>query len=316
VVRQRSAKPLSAGSIPAVASNSVALRTPPAFSYVSTVESHGWFKLAPFRWDGRVLARPEVIDGRVVDVEITWRPGSIRAAWKAPEQPPASRRYMRARITRMLQLDVDTSEFIALARQSPAHTFVVQRSFGRLLCGSTLFEDIVKIIATTNTRWSQTKRMVQLLVEKCGRKSPAGHFAFPSAEDIARFSADELQRDCRLGYRANTIHQLATGGYDLAAIADASQTTEELFAAYKSLPGIGPYGAAHLLAMDGRHDFIAVDTEFRRFVREKYYGGRKVTDRAMLRKYSKWGRWKYLAYWSELWASVADALHSAEGEDR
>jgi len=276
------------------------------------VESHGWFKLAPFRWDGRVLARPEVVDGRVVDLEIRHRSGVIHAGWK----PAGGRRSLEQRITRMLQLHVDTSEFIEIARSSPAHVFVVERDFGRLLCGSTLFEDIVKIITTTNTMWSQTKRMVELLVAKCGRKSPAGHFAFPSAEDIARFSADELQRDCRLGYRAKAIHQLATGGYDLAKISDPSQTTEELFASYKTLPGIGPYGAAHLLAMDGRHDFIAVDTEFRRFVREKYYGGRKVTDRSMLRKYSKWGRWKYLAYWSELWASVADALHSTEGGDK
>jgi endonuclease III len=76
---------------------------------------------------------------------------------------------------------------------------------------------------------------------------------------------------------------------------------EEQFRRYKTLPGIGPYGAAHLLAMDGRHDFIAVDTEFRRFVRERYHGGRVVKDATMVRRYAKWGKWKYLAYWSELW---------------
>ena len=309
MVRQRSAKPLFAGSIPAVASNSFTLRTPPDFSFRSAVESHGWYKLEPFRWDGSVLRHPELIDGKVIDVAIRHRRGAVHI------DAPFSEELVR-RVTRMLQLNVDTSEFLALARQSPAHTFVVDRKFGRLLCGSTLFEDIIKIICTTNTTWTQTKRMVALLVEKCGRKSSSGQFAFPTREDIARFSANDLQRDCRLGYRAKAIHQLATGAFDLEQISDPSQTTEELFASYKTLPGIGPYGAAHLLAMDGRHDFIAVDTEFRRFVREKYHRGRKVSDRAMLRRYSKWGRWKYLAYWSELWASVADALHSAQGEDK
>ena len=57
-----------------------------------------------------------------------------------------------------------------------------------------------------------------------------------------------------------------------------------------------------------KHPFIAVDTEFRRFVRERYHKGRRVSDRTMLRRYSKWGRWKYLAYWSELWNSIADRL--------
>ncbi|MGZ7078177.1 MAG: DNA-3-methyladenine glycosylase family protein [Thermoanaerobaculia bacterium] len=226
----------------------------------------------------------------------------------------AQRELLIPRLTRMFQLNVDTSDFLALAAESPSHTWVVEAKFGRLLCGSTLFEDVVKIIATTNTTWQQTKRMVGLLVEKCGRKSPAGHFAFPSVEEVARFSEAELQRDCRLGYRAKTISQLASGGFDLGRISDPSQTTEELFASYKTLPGIGPYGAAHLLAMDGRHDFIAVDTEFRRFVRETYHRGRKVSDKTMLRRYAKWGRWKYLAYWSELWGSVANALQRGRGE--
>src|SRR5438309_1761028 len=156
-------------------------------------------------------------------------------------------------------------------------------------------------------RWSAAKRMVELLVGKCGRGG-----AFPSPEDVARFSVDELQRDCRLGYRAKTLHALASGlaggSIDVARITDPSQSTEELFKSYRILPGIGPYGAAHLLAMDGRHDFIAVDTEFRRFVRERYHKGRLVSDSTMLRRYAKWGRWKYLAYWSELWNSIADRV--------
>jgi len=77
-----------------------------------------------------------------------------------------------------------------------------------------------------------------------------------------------------------------------------------LFKEYQTLPGIGPYGAAHLLAMDGRHDFIAVDSEFRRHVLETYHRGKRISDAAMLRRYNKWGRWKYLAYWSELWSSA------------
>jgi 3-methyladenine DNA glycosylase/8-oxoguanine DNA glycosylase len=209
---------------------------------------------------------------------------------------------LAARIRRMFQLHLDTTEFVAMARLSERHAWVEAAGFGRLLCGSTLWEDIVKIIATTNTMWSQTVRMVELLVAKCGRDG-----AFPDPHDVTRFSEAELQSDCRLGYRAKSVHALArgiaTGAVDLEAIADPSQSTLDLFKSYQKLPGIGPYGAAHLLAMDGRHDFIAVDTEFRRYVRETYHRGRKVSDAAMVRRYAKWGRWKYLAYWSELWSS-------------
>ena len=318
MVRQRSAKPLFAGSIPAVASN-FRIAAPAGFTFQPTVESHGWYLLAPFRWSRkeRVLRRPELLDGVVVDLEIRFKRGSIEAGVSSSGFDAA---LLRERIVRMLQLDVDTAEFAELAKASSAHAWVAEAGFGRLLCGTTLFEDAVKIITTTNTTWRQTVRMVELLVEKCGVRSKSGFVAFPSPADIVRFSVDELQRDCRLGYRAKSIHQLATGivsgTIDLARIGDPSQTTEGLFRSYRTLPGVGPYGAAHLLAMDGRHDFIAVDSEFRRFVRETYYRGRKVSDAAMLRRYSKWGRWKYLAYWSELWKSVAERLQPETGGDK
>ena len=276
---------------------------PPKFHFQPTVVSHGWYQLAPFRWSPRerVLRRAEILGGKPVELAISFDRDALVVSGGRDSAE------LRAKVARMFQLSVDTSEFVTLARRSPDHAWVERAGFGRLLCGATLFEDVAKIIATTNTMWSQTKRMVQLVVEKCGRGG-----AFPEPGDVARFSPDELQRDCRLGYRAKTLHALAAGmaggSIDVARIADPSQSTEELFESYRTLPGIGPYGAAHLLAMDGRHDFIAVDTEFRRFVRERYHKGRSVSDKTMLRRYSKWGRWKYLAYWSELWNSVADRM--------
>ena len=300
MVRQRSAKPLSAGSIPAVAS---------IFNFPSTVVSHGWYLLAPFRWsrDERVLRRPEVLGGKAVDLEISHENDAIvvRGAAMTPE--------LRAKLTRMFQLHLDLGEFVAMARASESHAWVEGAGFGRLLCGSTLFEDVVKIILTTNTMWRQTMRMCELLVEKCGRRTPSGLAAFPEPEDVVRFSAAELQEECRLGYRAKFIVECAGhAGALTAAARPPHSTSEELFRHYQELPGIGPYGAAHLLAMDGRHDFIAVDTEFRRFVRDRYHRGRAVSERTMLRHYARWGRWKYLAYWSELWEAVAEGLEPLE----
>ena len=307
MVRQRSAKPSSAGSIPAVAS----IPVPPDFNFESTVVSHGWYLLAPFQWDrsDRTLHRVETLGGKPRKLTLRAQTGHLEIAGaKLTDE-------LRAKMTRMFQLGVNTADFFVVARQSPDHAWVETAGFGRLLCSSTLFEDAVKIITTTNTTWRQTMRMVELLCEKCGRGG-----TFPEPSDIVRLDVATLQNACRLGYRAKSIHALAAGindgSLDLAAIVDPSQSTEELFGSYRKLPGIGPYGAAHLLAMDGRHDFIAVDSEFRRFVRERHHKGRRVSDRTMLRRYAKWGRWKYLAYWSELWKSVADRLQPLEGTDK
>ena len=64
---------------------------PPHFSFEHTVESHGWYLLAPFRWDRKekVLRRPEVFGGDVVDVEFRFRDGaleiSVAAGFSAPK---------------------------------------------------------------------------------------------------------------------------------------------------------------------------------------------------------------------------------------
>ncbi len=313
MVRQRSAKPPFAGSIPAVAS----IQTPANFHFASTVVSHGWYLLAPFRWVSaeKTLHRPLLLGRKAVDLAITFDGRALRIEGVGESVSVELRRNLN----RMFQLGIDTSEFVELSRESDTHAWVASSGFSRLLCSATLFEDVVKIIATTNTMWRQTVRMVERLVEKCGRKTPSGRRVFPEPADVARFSADELQEDCRLGYRAKSIYALASGiesgAIDLDALSNPAQTTDELFRSYRELPGIGPYGAAHLLAMDGRHDFIAVDTEFRRFVRERYHGGRAVSDKTMLRRYAKWGRWKYLAYWSEIWESVAAGLQPPDAKD-
>ncbi len=286
--------------------------TPPNFAFEPTVRSHGWYLLAPFRWDAarQTLHRTELLGGETIDLKIRASRGALEIAADGPLTKHADE--LTRKVTRMFQLELDAAEFFDLARETPTHAWVAESGFGRLLCGATRFEDAVKIIATTNTTWIQTMRMVELIVDRCGSPSRRGRKAFPSPEAIAAVKPDALQRDCRLGYRAKTIHALASGvasgSIVIDAMADPSLTAPEQLARYRTLPGIGPYGAAHLMAMDGRHDFIAVDTEFRRFVRERYHRGRAVSDATMLRRYRRWGRWQYLAYWAELWENAAPAL--------
>ena len=112
MVRQRSAKPSSAGSIPAVASN---IPVPKDFAFTATVTSHGWYRLAPFRWDGKVLRRKEALPEGIVDLEITHRGQAlhVRGAGDSAE--------LRARVARMFQLHLDLAEFVAMTRSSAAH---------------------------------------------------------------------------------------------------------------------------------------------------------------------------------------------------
>jgi len=72
----------------------------------------------------------------------------------------------------------------------------------------------------------------------------------------------------------------------------------------RSLRGFGPYAAAHVLALLGRHDRIGVDTVFRAFVAARHFPDidGPVPDDRLLAVYDGWERWKGLAYWYELWS--------------
>jgi 3-methyladenine DNA glycosylase/8-oxoguanine DNA glycosylase len=294
----------------------VEIATPPDFSFPATVVSHGWYLLAPFSWQRErgVLRRVETIGERAWELEISHDGAALVVS--STRDPAAVARPLARRLTRMFQLDVDLEEFHRKAARRRSHRGAAELRFGRLLCGSSVFEDVVKIIATTNTTWRQTMRMVELLTMNYGRRARSGGHAFPTPESLAGAREEDLRERCRLGYRSRYVLELArgvaSGAFDLDALHDQALDSAALLGRYRTLPGIGPYGAAHLLAMEGRHDFIAIDTEFRRFVRERHFGGAGTADRDLAAHYEPWGRWKYLAYWWELWDSIAPQLEAFE----
>ena len=122
MVRQRSAKPSSAGSIPAVASK---IPVPKDFAFAATVESHGWYRLAPFRWDGKVLRRMEVLPEGIVELEIVHRGNAlhVRGARDSEE--------LRKRVARMFQLYLDLAEFMVMTRSSDAIGWFRRRAAAR-----------------------------------------------------------------------------------------------------------------------------------------------------------------------------------------
>lgn len=209
----------------------------------------------------------------------------------------------------MFQLDRDLGEFERRARAAGgAFAIAVDRGFGRLLRAPSLYEDVVKILATTNTMWSGTVAMVRNLVAMTGGNG------FPSPARVADLGADRLAKEGRWGYRAGYLagfaESVASGSLDLERWESWPGPTEELEGEVRKVPGLGPYASALVLMLLGRFDRIGIDTAFRSFVRQKYFprARKSVTDRRMLAVYDGWGEWRGLAYWSDLWLWHMDRL--------
>ncbi len=274
------------------------------FRFESVVKSHGWYQLAPFEWndDTKTLRTVErLASGRVVSVGFTSRRAGVSVAASA-RLSKRDESELRQRAAWMFNLSADFSAFYELADAEPGLQHCRPQGLGRLLRSGWLFDDIVKVMMTTNIQWSGTRRLVAALVRHFGDPltGDSNRRAFPTARRIA-VSRESTLRRLGLGYRAPYLLQLArgvvSGRYDLPSLREPARPTDEVRRDLMALPGIGPYGAATLLGLLDRYDYIGVDSEALSAVSHGFFGGRSIGAREVNAAFQRWGRFKALAYW-------------------
>jgi len=217
--------------------------------------------------------------------------------------------FLLAQTRLVLSLDRDLSDFYALARQDPELSWVTAGA-GRMVRSPTVFEDVVKTICTTNTSWSGTTRMVNALIEHLGTRAPgapaSGPFgrAFPTAAAMAGADLDFYRRVVGAGYRSSYLRELARSVVDgsvdieiLGQLPPEVVSDDEMEARLLALPGVGPYAAAHIMLMLGRHSRLILDS-WTRPTYARLIGRRKPpADRTIGRRFNRYGRYAGLAFW-------------------
>lgn len=201
-------------------------------------------------------------------------------------------------VRHMLRLDADLSAFYAVALADEGLAWAAEGA-GRMIRSSTVFEDVVKTICTTNCAWSATVRMTTALVEQLGAEAPDGRHAFPSPAAMAE-ATDDFYRDVvRAGYRGAYLRTLALGvaegTLDLEVLNDPELSDEEVAERLLGLPGCGPYATAHMMMLLGRYSRLILDS----WTRPKYarVNGRKAADRTIERRFRRYREYAGLAFW-------------------
>jgi 3-methyladenine DNA glycosylase/8-oxoguanine DNA glycosylase len=281
------------------------------FDFRSSATSYGWVALAPTIWlaDRQAVQRVERLGtGKVVLIDITGagtvdHPTLEICVHHREKLTPQNQTEICTAVGRIFRFDEDFSEFYACCHAQGAPWACLTAGVGRLLRSPTVFEDVVKTICTTNTRWSGTKRMVANLVAALGdsyKDKPDLH-AFPTPKAIARTRPDIFNKTVPLGYRGAYVHslaqQVASGDLDLEALRDPSIPSETLKRKLRGIKGVGPYATHTLMMLLGHYDELAIDAEMRVFVARKYCNGKTPNAKEICAVYEDWGRWRYLAYW-------------------
>jgi 3-methyladenine DNA glycosylase/8-oxoguanine DNA glycosylase len=287
----------------------IKLRTPPDFSFWRTAFSHGWCALEPFALDRQQRRLTRVLrstQGAIL-VEMTSEAPEVLQLLVRSRQPLTKPDVttLKQQVAVILRLEESLESFYATLDRVSANgefAWIRQERAGRLLRSPDPFEDVVKMICTTNCAWSATERMVMNLVNKLGTRFDEKHADFPTAAQLAASTDEFLVREIRTGYRSRYLLELAqrvaSGELDFRRWLQLDE--DELYKEIVSIKGVGPYAAGNLMRLLGHYRHLALDSWCRPQYSKIYRNGRKVSDKAIARHYGKYGQWSGLVLWLDL----------------
>lgn len=283
----------------------LSIATPRNFNFKRTMISHGWSGLLPFQFDpdSWTLERVIDLDTTPVVVKVSGTKRELRIDTTARLSKSAAEKVVRD-IRHMFRLDDDMSTFYRVMSADPDFSWIADHGAGRMLRSPTVFEDLVKMICTTNCSWALTEKMVTGLVESLGRESRDGRRTFPTPEAMALMPLKFYVNEVRAGYRAAYLKELAdrvaSGELKVNEWLTSGLPTADLIKKMKVVKGVGDYAAENLLKLIGRYDGLALDS----WTRAKFFkvrnNGRKASDKKIARFYSRFSSWRGLALWCDM----------------
>ena len=277
-----------------------------------TLASHGVATLPPMLLDERALTFEVTLPvprGRPRVVRV--RPGprktvAIEIGGRAPST--STTEAVKEGVRHILGLDQDLAPFYEAVKDDPDLVWAAAGA-GRMIRSPTVFEEVVKTICTTNCAWSATVRMTTALVEHLGEPAAGAprdgwrSRAFPAPEAMAAAGERFYKEVVRAGYRGPYLIALAKmvadGRLDLEALAATPEDElpdAELAKQLQALPGVGPYAAAHIMMLMGRHSLLVLDS-WTRPTFARLTGKKKASDTTIERRFRRYGRYRGLAFW-------------------
>lgn len=137
------------------------------------------------------------------------------------------------------------------------------------------FETIISFIISQNSNITRIKKAVNFIADEYGEKIDETHSRFPTPEELAKASVEDLRQKARVGYRDRYIvesaQMISDGMLDMELLrtADIETARKELM----KLPGVGPKVCdCILLFAFKRSESFPVDVWIKRVMEELYLG--------------------------------------------
>ena len=267
-------------------------------SLVGIVRSHGWSQLAPYSWDKETLTltRIERFKQHAVHLKIEQETHNYLRCFVFSTIPIRSSLLDKLilRLKYMFNCDIDFANFLQKACSlDPSLYKVAKTGLNPFLRGSSLFEDVLKTLFTTNASWAFTRRMCQSLLNVSTKQFgwSESEISFPSVSQILSIPMTVFESEVRLGYRIGYLHNIA----EKFQVCDefVGWSTDPILQELSTIKGLGPYNINHIAMLLGKNDKIPIDSEVRRCMRLL---GRSDDTDSIEEYYAKWAPYQNLAY--------------------
>lgn len=274
------------------------LPSPKNYDLKSVILSHGWSGLAPFNVVNPTTIRFGLhLSGKPVDVTLAAHGAKVFI------EANLITKEMQSAVAYMFRMEDDMQGFYSHAKKEN-RAWIEKNNMGRMLRAQTIFEDVVKMVLTTNCSWAFTKKMVNTLMETLGEKTPQGLGLFPLPEKFASKSEAFYRDKIRSGYRSPHLPKIgklfSKGLIDTQSWLDPQKPTERIRKEILSIPGAGPYVADNILKLLGRFDYLGIDSWVRKRLTELWNKKKPVTDAQIEKAYQSHHRYQGMILWCDV----------------
>jgi len=278
------------------------INTPENFSFRSTLYSHGWIDLLPFKLDLDSLTLMYAINltnSNKILITISTESDKTIIVQTEQEIDKKQQELVAIKIKRIFRLNEDFNEFYEIAASNKDFNWIVEKGAGRLLNCETLWEDMVKMLCTTNCTWRLTQIMTENLFQFLGESK-----AFPVPEKIAKTDEKFLRDKIKMGYRAPYLLQFAQNvaekRIDLNEYENWDSDSVTLYKELRKIKGFGDYAVSSLMKLLGRYDYMGFDSWNRKQFFNKNNGGKECSDEKIAKFYKKFNKWAGLFFWLDV----------------
>jgi 3-methyladenine DNA glycosylase/8-oxoguanine DNA glycosylase len=284
---------------------------PPYNFNLSVRKPAGWSLFTPLEiYDGKTLWTAVHLENTLTGLKLASRGTTNNPRITAKiflESKPTDEKLERIKklLIHCIGADEDLHEFYALAREDAILGYVVDDLCGMhsTSTGDNVFPDAILAILLQMAPLKRSNEMIDCMIRRYGEAAEFDRktvYVWPLPQRLASLNPQVLARECRVGYRAKRMIELAAmlvekGFPTLQELEKLSP--EDAKKKLLELPGIGDYSADII----NPHGGFPIDVWSAEVFGKLFFGKEPDNNRQAIKEVKsegirRWGKWSWMAF--------------------